>query len=46
MVLLANHGVIITGRNMAEAVYRAASIERVCKLAYDVMLDRPDPVDR
>lgn len=38
MVLLANHGVIITGCNIAEAVYRAASIERVCKLAYDVML--------
>ena len=30
--------VIATGRNLAEAVYRAASIERVCKLAYDVLL--------
>jgi ribulose-5-phosphate 4-epimerase/fuculose-1-phosphate aldolase len=38
LTILANHGAIVTGRNMAEAVYRAASIERVCKLAYDVML--------
>jgi ribulose-5-phosphate 4-epimerase/fuculose-1-phosphate aldolase len=43
MVLLANHGVIITGANIAEAVYRAASIERVCKLAYDVMLTGRTP---
>lgn len=43
MVLLANHGVIITGRNIVEAVYRAASIERVCKLAYDVMLTGRTP---
>jgi ribulose-5-phosphate 4-epimerase/fuculose-1-phosphate aldolase len=43
MVLLANHGTIITGRNIAEAVYRAASIERVCKLAYDVMLTGRTP---
>jgi ribulose-5-phosphate 4-epimerase/fuculose-1-phosphate aldolase len=38
LAILANHGVIATGRNLPEAVYRAASIERVCKLAYDVML--------
>lgn len=38
LTVLANHGAIVTGRNIAEAVYRAASIERVCKLAYDVML--------
>jgi ribulose-5-phosphate 4-epimerase/fuculose-1-phosphate aldolase len=38
LVILANHGVIATGRNLAEAVYRAVSIERVCRLAYDVML--------
>ena len=44
MVLLANHGVIITGRNIQEAVYRAASIERVCKLAYDVMLTGRTPI--
>jgi ribulose-5-phosphate 4-epimerase/fuculose-1-phosphate aldolase len=38
LVVLANHGVIAAGRNLAEAVYRAVSIERVCRLAYDVML--------
>jgi ribulose-5-phosphate 4-epimerase/fuculose-1-phosphate aldolase len=43
LTVLANHGVIATGRNLAEAVYRAASIERVCKLAYDVMLTGKEP---
>ena len=38
LIILANHGVIATGRNLAEAVYRAVSIERVCHLAYDVMV--------
>ena len=42
--VLANHGVNATGRNLPEAVYRAASIERVCKLAYDVMLTAKEPV--
>jgi ribulose-5-phosphate 4-epimerase/fuculose-1-phosphate aldolase len=44
ITILANHGVIATGHNLAEAVYRAASIERVCKLAYDVMLTGREPV--
>jgi ribulose-5-phosphate 4-epimerase/fuculose-1-phosphate aldolase len=44
LTILANHGVIATGRNLAEAVYRAASIERVCKLAYDVLLTGKEPV--
>lgn len=43
MILLANHGVIITGGTLAEAIYRAASVERVCKLAYDVMLTGRTP---
>jgi ribulose-5-phosphate 4-epimerase/fuculose-1-phosphate aldolase len=43
LTILANHGVIATGRNLAEAVYRAASIERVCKLAYDVLLTGKEP---
>ncbi|BCI88438.1 hypothetical protein NIIDMKKI_36440 [Mycobacterium kansasii] len=43
LTILANHGVIATGRSLAEAVYRAASIERVCKLAYDVMLTGKEP---
>src|SRR6476646_10477288 len=45
VTILANHGVIATGRNLAEAVYRAASIERVCKLAYDVMLTGLKPTE-
>ena len=38
--LIANHAIADAqpSRNLAEAVYRAASIERVCKLAYDVLL--------
>jgi len=43
LVILANHGAIVTGSNVAEAVYRAASIERVCRLAYDVMLTGRTP---
>ena len=38
LTILANHGVIAAGRTLPEAVYRAASIERVCRLAYDVLL--------
>lgn len=38
LVILANHGVIATGHDLAAAVYRAVSIDRVCRLAYDVML--------
>ncbi len=44
LTILANHGVIATGRSLPEAVYRAASIERVCKLAYDVLLTGTEPV--
>jgi ribulose-5-phosphate 4-epimerase/fuculose-1-phosphate aldolase len=38
LIILANHGVIATGHDVAAAVYRAVSIERVCRLAYDVMV--------
>lgn len=37
-VILASHGVIITAETIAEATYRAASIDRMCRLAYDVLL--------
>jgi ribulose-5-phosphate 4-epimerase/fuculose-1-phosphate aldolase len=37
-VILASHGVIVTGTNIREATYRAASIDRMCRLAYDVMV--------
>jgi ribulose-5-phosphate 4-epimerase/fuculose-1-phosphate aldolase len=43
LVILANHGVIATGSDLAAAVYRAVSIERVCRLAYDVMLTGRTP---
>jgi ribulose-5-phosphate 4-epimerase/fuculose-1-phosphate aldolase len=43
LVILANHGVIAAGRNLAEAVYRAVSIERVCRLAYDAMVSGHTP---
>lgn len=35
--VLANHGVIVTGESLVDAVYRAASFERQCRLAYDVL---------
>lgn len=43
LVILANHGVIATGHDLAAAVYRAVSIERVCRLAYDVLLTGRTP---
>lgn len=42
--ILANHGVIVTGATVEEAVYRAASIDRVCRLAYDVLRSGRDPL--
>lgn len=38
VTILASHGVIVTGATVAEATYRAATIDRMCQLAYDVML--------
>ncbi len=38
VALLANHGVIITGPNLAEATYRAASLDRQCRLTYDLLV--------
>lgn len=37
VVVLASHGVIVTGPTIEEATFRAATIDRVCRLAYDVM---------
>lgn len=37
-VLLANHGVIVTAPTVEEATYRAATIDRLCRLTYDVHL--------
>jgi ribulose-5-phosphate 4-epimerase/fuculose-1-phosphate aldolase len=44
VAILANHGVIVTGATVAEAMYRAASLDRVCRSAYDVMLMGKDPL--
>jgi ribulose-5-phosphate 4-epimerase/fuculose-1-phosphate aldolase len=44
VAILANHGVIVTGATVQEATYRAATIDRVCRMAYDVMLLGKDPL--
>ena len=38
VIVLANHGVIVTAPTIEEAVYKAASFDRQCRLAYDVLL--------
>ena len=45
VVFLASHGVIITGATVDEAVYRAATIERMCKLAFDVQVMGGEPLE-
>lgn len=37
VVVLANHGILVTGPTIEEAVYRAASVDRVCRLTVDVL---------
>jgi ribulose-5-phosphate 4-epimerase/fuculose-1-phosphate aldolase len=37
VVILANHGVIVTGSSVEEATYRAATVDRQCRLMYDVV---------
>lgn len=44
VAVLANHGVIVTGATVAEATYRAASIDRVCRMAYDVLALGREPL--
>jgi ribulose-5-phosphate 4-epimerase/fuculose-1-phosphate aldolase len=36
VIMLASHGVIVTGATIAEATYRAATVDRLCRLAVDV----------
>ena len=38
VVLLANHGIIVTGPTVEEATYRAATIDRQCRLMYDLVV--------
>lgn len=42
VVLLANHGVIVTGPSVEEATYRAATLDRQCRLMYDVLVSGRD----
>ncbi|CAN5450425.1 class II aldolase/adducin family protein [soil metagenome] len=44
VAILRNHGVIVTGATLQQATYRAASIDRVCRLAHDVMLTGREPL--
>ncbi|WP_433220349.1 class II aldolase/adducin family protein [Dactylosporangium sp. CS-047395] len=44
VVILASHGIIVTAPTIQEATYRSASIDRACRLAYDVMLLGKDPL--
>jgi len=48
VAVLANHGVIVSGMTLADAVYRAGSFDRQCRLAYDVLQTgrspRPVPI--
>lgn len=41
--LLVNHGAVVLGRTIEEAVYRAVSFERVCELSYKALLTGRDP---
>lgn len=44
VAVLGNHGVIITGSDIIDATYRAASFERTCRLAYDVLVTEREPL--
>jgi ribulose-5-phosphate 4-epimerase/fuculose-1-phosphate aldolase len=47
-VVLVNHGVLVTGRDMAEAMYRAITFERMCELTYQQLHvgRQPKPMTR
>jgi len=38
VVILANHGAIVTAPTIEEATYKSATLDRQCKLMYDVMV--------
>ena len=38
VVILANHGVIVTAPTIEEATYKSATLDRQCKLMYDVLV--------
>lgn len=37
IIILANHGLIVTGETLAQATYRAASFDRQCRLMVDML---------
>ncbi len=43
-VVLANHGVLLTGGSVGQATYRATLFERTCRLNYDAMAAGRKPV--
>ncbi len=43
-VILANHGVLISGGHVAQATYRAQTFERTCRLNYEALAAGRDPV--
>ena len=43
-VILANHGVLVTGGSVAQATYRAMNFERTCRLNVDAMASGQKPV--
>ena len=38
VVILANHGAIVTAPTIEEATYKSATLDRQCKLMYDVLV--------
>lgn len=48
VAILGSHGVIVTGPTIEEATFRAATIDRACRMAYDVALlgEKPFAIPR
>lgn len=44
VAVLASHGVIVTGPTIEEATFRAATLDRACRMAYDVLLLGDEPI--
>lgn len=42
--ILGNHGVIVCADSIELATYRSASLDRMCRLAYDVLVSGRDPL--
>ena len=44
VIILGNHGAIVTGSTIEEATFRAAALDRACRLAYDVLVTGLTPL--